>query len=258
MKKVEVMGSSDKNKQTSSWIENPLVEWVLTQGQAWLWTGAAILLIGLFFLVRMLGGSGSGINDYLQTQTDVISLVQLTKEENQENRKAILDNLKGNLKKHPELHARYDGIISQTLLIQNMPKEAEQFEMSALNQLQREDLTNFQQFAENSLLISNQKYQEALTASFTLKDNLIKQAEKNTEKADSLSLGDTLFAFNLLRIAVLQQQVGSVEGEKEAWKEWQKYSIGTPLFSKQAFQTVSSLFDEGRVKLENYIKGTEK
>lgn len=73
-------------------------------------------------------------------------------------------------------------------------------------------------FAEATLLIEQKQFQKALELSVSLKEQMDKAKEKPW-KEKRLIGGSTVFAANLLRIAILQKQLGNEPGELSAWEE---------------------------------------
>ncbi len=111
------------------------------------------------------------------------------------------------MKKNPLLSSKYDGIIAQRLLWENA-KMAGPLSKEVLGRIDNDGL--FAKFAKGSLLIANGQFEEALEEAKNLKSDI-------TNK-DSL-----LYPYNLLRISVLEKQVGNKERELLAWQELEEY-----------------------------------
>ena len=116
----------------------------------------------------------------------------------------------------------------------------------------------YEEFAAITLQISRGDYSAALKQSQELKQKLLKDA---TTAKQERTFGDILFAYNLLRIAMLEQKSGTPEGEKAAWSEWNSYtqaSTNTASIRAASFYTLDSLFGEGSLTLGTYIKSREQ
>lgn len=111
------------------------------------------------------------------------------------------------MKKNPLLSSKYDGIIAQRLLWENA-KMAGTLSKEVLERIDNDGL--FATFAKGSLLIANGQFEEALEEAKNLKSNI--------PNKDSL-----LYPYNLLRISVLEKQVGNKEKELLAWQELEDY-----------------------------------
>jgi hypothetical protein len=78
------------------------------------------------------------------------------------------------------------------------------------------------------------------------------------------SFGDELFALNLLRIAILQQQLGDRPGELQTWREWKRYAglekgdSNSLKVSPVAFRYAIQQLAIGSVSLPDYIAHREK
>jgi len=169
-----------------------------------------------------------------------------------------LANIKSILSARPELHAKYDALIAQLLLARGNAAQAQQFAEAPLARLNAEKLPFYADFATTTLLIENSHYAEALTSALAVKEAMLKNA--STENAlQSQAHNDFLFAFNLIRIASLQQQLGNKDAEIMAWNEWQSFVNQSPTnpYAWQADpQTIATLLQhlqEGKVSLPNYI-----
>ena len=73
---------------------------------------------------------------------------------------------------------------------------------------------------------------------------------KLLEKPESATA--LLFASNLLRVGVLQGQLGLKADESATWQEWKEYA-NNPLYSI-GFERVVNIFRDGKVSLNEYIE----
>jgi len=115
------------------------------------------------------------------------------------------------MKKRPELRPRYDHQIGQNLLMLTDIDKASLYITQALERTKR---PYYSDYAKTSLKISNGEYAEALTEARRLKETLLTDGEETHS---------VLFAFNLMRIATLCQELEDTAGELTTWKEIKRY-----------------------------------
>ncbi|WP_316359663.1 hypothetical protein [Candidatus Neptunichlamydia sp. REUL1] len=161
------------------------------------------------------------------------------------------------MKKHPELHAHYDALIGQNLLSAHSPKEAEPY---IGRTLKRTDQPYYSDYARTSLLISAAKYEEARQSASLLKQQMLEDTAFWKDRNDN----SALFAFNLLRIATLSEQLGDLEGEQTAWKElkhyggWEKDAKADEKIGHAGFKQLLSHFTVQETSLLDYIASREE
>ncbi|MCC5831492.1 MAG: hypothetical protein JJU12_00410 [Chlamydiales bacterium] len=132
------------------------------------------------------------------------------------------------LKRHPELHPKYDTMLAMTYLAQRNPKGL--FYAKAPLEHSAQQISPFHKsYAKTSLLIAEKKYQEAYNTAQDLHREL-----KNNQAYSTLS------ALNLLRLISLEKEIGV---RSEAWEE---------LKAHPTYPTISSLFREGALSLEDW------
>ncbi len=120
------------------------------------------------------------------------------------------------LKNHPELKASYENMLARCFFAQNDAGKALLYANSLLERNKKELPLPYAQFGQATLLIAEEKLDEALEISRQL------QAEK----------GSLLEAFNLLRLAML--------GATDCWHK---------LYSHKRFENIAPLFQEGGLDL---------
>jgi len=160
------------------------------------------------------------------------------------NHDELLAQLQGIMARHDELHARYDGELAQSLLSHNRSHVAEGYAHSIAERIgQRYDFAA--QFTKGTFLISEREYLEALRESIALK-----LALENEQREDL----QTLYAYNLLRIAMLQQEAGTEEGELAAWEEL-RHNLPQDLEggARTGYYHLVQNFRKGNVSLIDYI-----
>ena len=161
-------------------------------------------------------------------------------------------NLQNLIKKHPELRPYYDGQIGQKLLAL---RDAEGATPYVERTLKRTGQPYYSDYARTSLKVSRGDYLEALGEARKLKENLLKDEMFWENEGE----GSSLFAFNLLRIATLCQELGDQE-ELGVWKEIKQYGgfeEGAPIDEKigqRGFKQLLSHFTVQEVSLLDYIQ----
>lgn len=249
MKKQQTTPSLEKNTLLSALEENPAIEWLEHNGKTLLYVFLGLVAL-LFIIYRMSAGRhAKAESDYLQASVEFAAFQKGESKESLERLTAILG-------RRPELHAQYDGLIAQILLNNGDLSKAKEFANLALKRTSTEDLPYYSDFAKTTLLISEHHEQEALNQALALKKTM--QAQQSNQS----KFGPVLFAFNLLRVAMLQQQLGLHEEEAKTWKEWKDYanasekSVATSI-SPRVFETIENQLAEGKFSLSNYIESRQ-
>lgn len=228
----------------SSWEDNPLIQWLFQYSRYLLWIllGAIILLWAIY---RFAAGNHTTIEkDYLEANRLFQTFAGATSGEAAAGQTA-LDNLQTILEKHPEWQAKYDGLIAQVLINQGDASRASDYANRAFNRTSA-DSPYYTTYSQTTLLIGQKKFQEALSEAQTLQQQLV---EKKTEQ-----MGPILTAFNLWRIALLQQELGLKKEELQTWQEWKEF------YNKNRSSFLDEMianFTEGKVSVVDYVEARE-
>lgn len=166
------------------------------------------------------------------------------------------------IQKHPELHAKYDGGIVQKLLQSSEHGLANSYASTVLKRIGNFS-PHYTQFAQGSLAIAEGKLSEALKEAKGLKKNM--EDDENFWKGQSrvVRYGSLLYAYNLLRIAMLEKAAGSAEGELIAWKEfkqkagWEGVKNLSKTYDPEAYQLLQENFQKQEISLLDYINYRE-
>lgn len=170
--------------------------------------GFLLFLILLVLLYRFFAYQNA------QSEQDFISAIQsaaiLTNPETavDKRERALLD-LSQAVEQHSNLHAKYDGLIGQQLLIENQVEKALPFIERVFSRV--DEVPYYTDYAQATLLIEEEKSDQALLNAYALKEALLKDP-----KASDFGI---LYTFNLLRIALLEGK------ESKAWDELKKMDI---------------------------------
>ncbi len=111
------------------------------------------------------------------------------------------------LARAPQLKQALRAEIAQTLLSAGLTEASEVAAQDSLRLLEKESPFHAS-FAHTTFLIEKKQYQAALEQATSLKEKLVPTKHRSI-----------LYAYNLLRIALLQKQLANGSGELAAWKE---------------------------------------
>ena len=221
---------------------NPLIEWLSAHKRQILFGFLALFTLIVLSYRVIAARTLKAENDFFQAQIDFTRFQEKGIQPDESERGLeLFSQLETILKRHPELHAKYDGQLVQTLIIGQDIEKAHSFAQSIFQRTEQAHLDFYQQYAETSLLINEGKYQEAVLRTQQLQ-------EKLNHQQINVSFGETLYLFNLIRLAMLYQQLNQPEEEWQAWETLQSYTI-----SGEALRSFYHLFNEGQLSLQRYI-----
>lgn len=232
------------HKSTSDWIQSHVSSIVAI--------GVGFLAVAGWTLYQWKSGSSG---DYL--------VAEKTFNEWSGDRSEKLIQLQKILKKHPELHAKYDGRIAQKLLLSSQEGLAASFSKATQKRI-GELSPYYTQFSNCSLLMGEKKFEEALTLSQSLKQSLHQDELFWKTKSEIVKHGAVLYGYNLLRIAFLQQMLGNTQEELAAWKEFQREAgwlasePPTRQLDPEAFYLISQNFQKNDVSLKDFVSARSR
>lgn len=119
-------------------------------------------------------------------------------------------------------------------------------------------------FATNTFMITSARYEEALTEAKRLKKDLEEDSDFWNAQDKMVRSGSLLFAYNLIRIAALERQLGSKEGELAAWEEFIAHSgwEGAPknlrIYDREAYSLIAQHFEKENLSFLDYIRDRQK
>jgi hypothetical protein len=229
-----------------------LIEWLSLNGKAVLYS--LVTFMALLFITYRFSSSNANQSeaDYFKAANDFTLFSQ------SENHPDALKELLSLMNRHPELHAAYDGAIAQTLLNEGRIEEAKPLALSTFKRTESDAFSTYQQYAQISLLSSEKKFSEALEHAKTLQAQLTLQLEQNKDDSAIFNVSE-LFALNLLRIGMLQQELNDTAGELKTWQEWKVYAgLETNKMIKSnadplAFRTIIQQLAQGTTSLPDYF-----
>lgn len=242
---------------TSTSGQDKMENFIYEYGRKVLYLIAGLFLLFIFMYRMSSGSSVSAVTDFMTVQNDFHRFQE----------SSVADALAPNgpfttlakiLQRHPELHQKYDGLIAQTWIVKSETSQAEPFAKNVFERLQLDSLPYYPDFSEATLLMSQHQYQEALKNAKNLKEQML--TSPFFKKADtSDSTGEILFALNLLRIAMLEQRVGSASEELNAWNEWQRFTQPNAntsgfVINETSRQLMQKYMEAGQASIDQYIK----
>lgn len=227
-------------------MEESLIEWLSRYRKYLVWASLAFFLAILLTYRLINTQTLKAETDFFSAQIDFNRFQEQTlKAENQDVSFLEFQKLDSLIQRHPELHAKYDGPIAQTFLITQQPELAQPFVDSLFKRTQKAPVEMYQQYAQGSLLISEERYEEALANAKGLKVQMEQQAE--------LPFKETLYVFNLIRLASLYQQLGQQQEEWQTWQTLQSYQKDL-----NALVSTYQLFRDEHFSLHKYIEERKK
>jgi hypothetical protein len=231
--------------------EGYVMQWFSQHAQKVLYTLAAGFILLIALLVWNARGASKAERDYIEAPREFQSF-------SANDNNGALDQLNTILSRRPDLRAKYDALIAQQLINRSEIASALPFANSALERVGKDHLPNYVDYAGISLLVAEEKYTEALEKATALKQQMLNESAKTRLEGKEYSFGSALFAYNLLRIAMLQQQSGQFNEELTAWKEWQSFMKADPsvqqfAIDSRALITIENGINEGNIALKDYI-----
>jgi hypothetical protein len=167
--------------------------------------GFAVLVIGYF-------SSGPGVEDTICAK----KLFETWKKNPLD--QDLREEMAKTLKKIDGLERAKESEIVQTLLLADQIESAEPLARQCIERLRKHSPFHAA-YSEASLCIERQQFQKGLELAVALKEQIDRDPESEALKGKNLQGGATIYVSNLLRIALLQKQIGNIPGELSAWKE---------------------------------------
>lgn len=253
--KLSVIHDEDPLSLADQITNHHFFEWVTKNGVNLLF-GVMLLFSLLFFLYRMSASDRiKAENDYLLAAKEYTTFLSLDgKATTPLAREEAFKGLEAIVERRPDMAAKYDALIAQALIARQEVDRALPFAKRTFQRTRGDHLPLYRDFAEATLLLSQNKGDEALAKSRDLAASIVEKGEK-----EEMAI---LYTYNLLREAMLQQSAGNREAELQAWQKLDNslYTTDAMLSNKgnELRAIFESLFSEGNVSLKNYIDYREK
>jgi len=249
MKNNRPMQTSIEKEAFSEFSEdNNFVQWLVDNGRNLSFAFLAVIALFVVGYRISFGSMVKSETNYINAENDY---QRFNSEKNSETQQKYLSSLNSIMASHPELYAKYDGLIAQKLIADENYTESLPFATRAIDRTKNENAPLYSDYSLTTLLIAETNYQEALKKSLNLKALILKESENETSSIKKTA--DLLFAFNLLRIGMLQQQLQLEKDELVTWNEWKTAKINDETIKK-----LINNFNVGQISLINYIEAREK
>ncbi len=245
-------------------MEEKVAQWLKTYGSAVIYSGLAIFSLMLVLFVWNQFTAHADEKDYLQAEASYRTFSALPSDQQSPATQPSFLELQSILEKRPELASRYNGLIAQTFLRLGDIPLALSYGQKALKNLSDESLPFYEDYSKTSLLIADGKYPEALKRAEFLKKKMTESGALTNDAPFTRGFGDTLYAFNLLRLAGLQRQLSNTDAELAAWNEIEQLltakesARGKGALTQHSIQNVLATFKTGKVGLLDYIEARKK
>ena len=148
------------------------------------------------------------------------------------------------MKRHPDLKSKYEGALAQTLLISDRIPQAKMLIEDIVKRTEPDHLQLYQAYTQASVLVAEKKYTEALALSNDLKLKL---------EALPRDLSSNLFTFNLIRLALLYQQLNQPNEELQIWGE-----LLSKTENMAALLSIGEILRIGEASFSQYIEERKK
>lgn len=212
-----------------------------------------LLFVAFVVLYRISSGTRTeALETYLSAETQFKRFMSVTPG-NPQSAKQSLEEIQATMVEEPELQTKYDPPLAQKLISIEQVNPALPLAKSTLSKQNFEQLPYYRDFAEITLLIETHRYDEALETSQKLLSDLDSNQELAFTHPEKQTFGPLLYAYNLIRIAMLQKKLGQFEGEQNTWNLFSEYQENFPEATAQIAPLINSL-RSGTYTLDNYME----
>lgn len=259
--KLEAVTPVERPSWSDTLEEHPFIHWVTENRKNIIYALLGLVVLGIILYRFVNSSNAASETDFINADKDYLLFI---KEGDPSVQADALKTLNTILAAHPELHPKYDGSIAETLLIRHQTALAADYAQPAIQRTKEENDPFYKSYAQTTLAIADSKFEEALKESKTLKEQMVKQGEELKNNPEKIQFSSLLYAINLLRIGLLQQQLALHEEELKTWQEWkdlihksQENSLPNFL-DGSLLLSFESLLGEGNTTFANYIDAREK
>lgn len=225
------------------WMNHPAVDWLAAHKNLLLW-GFLAFVASIFFIYRWTSlSSQNNEKEYYRAET---LFKEFQKTDLTADPAAVIsffDPLNAILQSHPELKPKYEGSLAQTFLIMNQLPQAELFSKDIFKRTQSDSLQLYENYSQNSLTIAQGNLDQALKEATLLKTALA----QNQEASHSL-----LYLLNLIRLGLLNEQLGLKQEELKVWDELQNKA------GSDSYHILTQGLAIGKASFDDYIDERKK
>jgi hypothetical protein len=241
--------------------EVPFGKFGFIKKQSWDWMTRHLPMVGSLFLIAFVGLFA--FSHWVKGDSQVDFLAAEIAYRHWEGQKGEdLAKLEKIIKNHPELHAKYDASIAQKLLNTSESGLARGYGQATLKRI-GDFSSYYTDFSEGSLLIAESHLTDALQRAKRLKEELQNDEVFWKKRSQFVRHGCILYAYNLLRIAMLEKAAGTPEGELAAWREfkenagWLEAEPNVKTYDPEAYLLIQENFKSQEISLIDYIRHRE-
>ena len=229
-------------------LELPAIQWI-KDNKKQISYGFLLLCLALILLYRAFANQTAKAEENYLAMASIASIVN-NPDAPAEKRATALADLRRLLESSPNLQAKYDGLIAQSLISNQKIDEAMPYINQTFSRIKGEDSPYYIDYSKTSIALASGKKEDALKEAYALRDKMLQVAPADR----SVQFGGILYAFNLIRIALLEKEFQNKDAEKKAWQELQQMSdsASTISISKQDLHRVMTHFDNEGAKLDLY------
>ncbi|MES2122521.1 MAG: hypothetical protein V4492_07065 [Chlamydiota bacterium] len=231
------------------------VEWLTNHGKTIL-LSIATLIVATFSLYQIYNRIGSGARSG-HFEAERAYQAWISKESGDA---AQFQKVERALKGHPELKIKFGTQIAQRLVALGEVGKGSEYARAALHRTHDLSAGYYELFSKISLLVASGKYETALKASEEMKIQMEGDESFWQSRDPLIHSGSALYAYNLVRIASLYQELGQKEKELAAWDElvsnagWKGIPQDAKTFDPEAYTQLLQNFTLGDVSLLDYIE----
>ncbi|MBI3236098.1 MAG: hypothetical protein HYZ48_00035, partial [Chlamydiales bacterium] len=227
------------------------IDWLANHTKMVMISLISILL--LFFTVLQMTRSFSSGSDFAKAQSAYSSWVALESPD-----KKIFSQLEKPLSSSAEVQAKFGALVAQKFLTLKDAKNAENFMKQSWKRTQNLLSPYYAAFSKTSLLIARGDLKKALELSKDLKTQMTKDTSFWDHQDKMIRSGSLLYAYNLIRIATLEKEIGSIEAEMLVWEEFlcnAGLATGSPskMADPEAYSTLIRTMQDKNLSLYDYI-----
>lgn len=258
--KLQVLPETDSN-WSDQIADHPLILWIANNGKILLYSLLGLVLLTTLGYRLLSSGKAASEANYIQADKDYIEFAN--PQTVPEKKEQAYERLINTISYYPDLHAKYDGLLAQALLIQNQPEKALLYANSALKRTSEANDPFYSSYASATILVAENKKEEALKKAQTLKEQMIAQGTERSNNPEQIQFGTLLYAMNLLRIGMLQQDLSLNNEELATWQEWKELARKSqesslpPYLDGNLFLSFEQVLGEGQSTFANYIDARE-
>jgi len=236
--------------------------YIKRQTAEWFSSHLSIVITGALSIVLLLVGVSRFLG-WFQGNAQVDFVAADLAYQNWKGNPDTLAKLEKLIGKHPELHAKYDGVIAQKLLSTSEHGLASSYASANLSRIEGFS-PYYTEFARGSIMIAKGSLKEALASAKTLRNSMEGDTAFWAKKSSVVGHGSLLYGYNLLRIAMLEGAAGSPDGELAAWHElkanagWLGNKPDSKTYDPEAYLLIQKNFQKQNTSLLDFIHHREE